>query len=80
MPAESAAELITAATPPPAVEPMTIERCDRCGNRAYVMTLHGECLPLSWCGHHYRAMSAALHADPHVVVAVDVRDTLISQA
>jgi hypothetical protein len=79
MPAESAAELITVVAPP-AVEPMTIERCDRCGSCAYVMTLHGDGLPLSWCGHHYRKMADALHADPHVVVVVDIRDTLIREA
>lgn len=58
------------------IAPMAGERCDRCGARALVMTLH-VAGPLTWCGHHFAAHRVALVAVAGVVVAHDLRDQLI---
>lgn len=64
------------ATPNPlafSIEAMLRERCDRCGFRAVVQTLHlhedGERLvPLSWCGHHYNEAAPAMTLPTDMVV------------
>jgi len=58
------------------------ERCDRCGQRAQVVTAvsmsDGRVLPLSWCAHHYREAEGSLIDNPlgpHVDIAVDIHST-----
>jgi hypothetical protein len=52
-------------------------RCDRCGSRAYVLTIlvwgpnDGE---LYWCAHHYNAHAEALR--PLLAALIDERHTL----
>lgn len=54
------------------------ERCDRCGQRAWVVTetdlSDGRTLPLSWCAHHYRMAEATLAVTSRVVI--DARSRL----
>ena len=78
MPAEAAQAVLTATgSTPPAATGMDLERCDRCGSRAYVMTLHGDRgLPLTWCKHHFERHSPRLADDPKTMVVVDVRSQL----
>jgi hypothetical protein len=46
-----------------------MDRCDRCGARAYVRTLLPNGLELLFCAHHNRQYSAAL-----TKIAVDIHD------
>jgi len=58
---------------------MDHERCDRCGFRAFVMTLHGDRgLPLTWCKHHFEFHGSKLVDDPKVMVVIDVRAQLVT--
>jgi hypothetical protein len=60
------------------VELMNHERCDRCGHRAYVMTVHAvdsTYLPLSWCAHHFHAHGPAM-TRPRALLTFDVRELL----
>lgn len=57
------------------------ERCDRCGQRAQVVTAvgmsDGRVLPLSWCAHHYREAEGSLIDNPlgpRVDIVVDTRN------
>lgn len=65
--------------PPPAPLVMTGERCDRCGQRAFVMTampvVPGLDLTLSWCAHHYAVFEPGLAASG-AQVRVDERFAL----
>ncbi|WP_439117446.1 DUF7455 domain-containing protein [Nocardioides abyssi] len=47
------------------------ERCDRCGARAYVMTLHSG-RALMWCSHHYNEHEEALRE----YLFIDAREAL----
>ena len=51
-----------------------VERCDRCGAQAYVLTVIDNGLPLAWCSHHYREHAAAL--DYYAAVIDDQRELL----
>ncbi len=64
-------------TTEPSPDPIAHERCDRCGARAHVVTLHGPGMPLSWCGHHFGRHERALTATAGVVVMHDTRDRLV---
>jgi hypothetical protein len=46
-----------------------IDRCDRCGARAYVRVLLPSCLELLFCAHHNRQYAPAL-----TKIAADVHD------
>ena len=46
-----------------------LDRCDRCGARAYVRVLSRRRQELLFCGHHYRQHAAALAA-----FAIDIQD------
>lgn len=47
------------------------ERCDRCGQRAFVVTESmaddGRLLSLSWCAHHFNTLQPQLHG-AHVIL------------
>lgn len=75
MPADAVVDVIPALEQAP--DPIAHERCDRCGARAHVVTLHGPGLPLAWCGHHFRHHQDALTADAGVVIAHDTRHRLV---
>lgn len=47
------------------------DRCDRCGHRAFVITLH-EAGVLLWCAHHFNTHEAPLAE----YVISDLRDEL----
>jgi len=46
-----------------------LDRCDRCGARAYVRALFRRRQELLFCAHHYRQHAAALAS-----LAVDIHD------
>ena len=46
-----------------------LDRCDRCGARAYVRVLFRRRQELLFCAHHYRQHAAALAS-----LAVDIHD------
>jgi hypothetical protein len=46
-----------------------MDRCDRCGARAYVRVLLPSCLELLFCAHHNRQYTPAL-----TKIAVEIRD------
>lgn len=75
MPADAVVDVLPATVDAP--DPIAHERCDRCGARAHVLTLHGPGLPLAWCGHHFRRHETALTAAAGVLVAHDTRDRLV---
>lgn len=66
----------------PALASVDHERCDLCGNRAYVITAHpvagAKPLPMSWCGHHFAVRDAALRASG-ASVAIDLRHLLLAE-
>jgi hypothetical protein len=47
----------------------TVDRCDRCGARAYVRVLLPNALELLFCAHHNRQYASAL-----TKVAVEIHD------
>lgn len=75
MPADAVVDVVP--TTEPAPDAIAHERCDRCGSRAYVVTMHTDGLPLAWCGHHYRAHQDALTGAAGVLVVHDIRDQLV---
>lgn len=46
-----------------------VDRCDRCGARAYVRVLLPSRLELLFCAHHHRQYASAL-----ATIAVEIRD------
>jgi hypothetical protein len=46
-----------------------VDRCDRCGARAYVRVLLPNALELLFCAHHHRQYASAL-----TKIAVEIRD------
>ena len=54
-------EHVKAAGSPVSTRPLTaVDRCDRCGARAYVRVLLPGRLQLLFCGHHMRQHASAL--------------------
>ena len=76
MPADAVVDVVQD-RPVDAPDPIAHERCDRCGHRAHVVTIHTGGLPLAWCGHHFRRHETALGVDAGVVIAHDTRAHLI---
>ena len=75
MPAEAVLDVLPPETKPDAGG-FGRERCDRCGVRAYVTTMHGDGLQLTWCKHHFEVYAPGFAADPGVAVVVDERARL----
>lgn len=75
MPADAVVDV--APTTVPAPDAIAHERCDRCGARAYVVTMHDGGFTLAWCGHHYRAHQDSLAGAAGVLVVHDIRDQLV---
>lgn len=67
------------------VEELRKQRCDRCGQRAYVVTSHLTMtdrgpteVNLAWCAHHFAEHEVAIFASGAGLVA-DIRKKLSAQ-
>lgn len=63
--------MMTAPKPTATHDLNALDRCDRCGAQAFVLTRQGG-LDLMWCVHHFREHGAAL-AEAGAVVVTDER-------
>lgn len=52
-----------------------VDRCERCGAQAFVITAH-EASDMRWCAHHYAANETVLKP----LVVLDIRHTINQSA